>query len=181
MLQYYLMLLETEEDQELFEELYQSHIQKMCYVARSVTHNSELAEDAVQDVFEALIEHMDSIRGRCPQDQKNYLLKAAQNRAINIVRKEHTQDVYYVNYLEEVTDGVLEELCRKLDRETVLDAIARLREPYNTVLYCRYVMQLDEKETAALLKKKPDAVRQQVSRGRKLLKIMMEEASYVRV
>ena len=180
MLQYYLMLLDSDEDRELFEYLYKNHIQQMQYVANDVLHNMVQAEDAVQDVFEALIDHMDAIRDRTPEDRRNYLLKAAKNRAINHAKKEHTQDNYYVNSAEEVTDDVLETLCRKLDMEEIVGAIVRLKDPYNTVLYCRYVMELDERETAQMLKKKPDTVRQQVSRGRKILKVMLEEVLSVR-
>lgn len=176
MLHFYLQLLETDEDRQLFTELYESHRKQMHFVANQEIHNSDLAEDAVQTVFSSLIDHMDAIRDRSPQDRKNYLLKAVRNAAINLIKREKTQEKYYVNFDEKpVSDEVLEQLCDKLDLEAIIHAIAGLREPYNTVLYCRFVMELDYPEIAATLRKKPDAVRQHLSRGKKLLKGMLEE------
>ena len=176
MLLYYLSLIETEEEKQLFSQLYEKHLQQMYYVANSVLRNDAMAEDAVHNAFEGIAKNMKSLDGRTEDDRKNYLLKAAQNAAINLLKRERKQAEYYIHMDNEAAnDDVLEDLCRKLDRETVVNAIAQIKEPYNTVLYCHYVMDMDQKQIAETLQRKPAAVRQQLSRGRAILRDMLED------
>ncbi len=182
MLQFYLQLLETEEDQQLFTLLYDSYRQRMHHMANDVLRNGSLAEDAVHNAFMGLMDNLDSVRDRCEEDQKNYLLKAAKNAALNMVRGETKQESYYIHVDEAaVEDSVLEALCAKLDQELVVNAIQQISEPYQTVLYYHFVMELEHKEIAAALRRKPAAVRKQLSRGRRILQTLLKEAMVVHV
>lgn len=182
MLAYYLSLIETEEERQLLTRLYEEYKKQMHYMANSILRNASLAEDAVHNAFEGVARNMKALEGKPEEDMKNYLLKAAQNSAINLSRRERKQEDYYIyRETEAADDDVLEALCVKLDRETVVRTISQIKDPYNTVLYCHFVMNLNDKQIAYTLRRKPDAVRQQLSRGRKILKDMLEEAlnSYV--
>ncbi len=177
MLMYYLSLIETEEERQLLAQLYEAHRKQMHFVANSVLRNYTLSEDAVHNAFTGVAKNMDALDGRCEEDMKNYLLKAAQNAALNLSKRERKQNDYYVYKENEAADGdVLEELCIRLDKEALVGAVMKLKEPYNTVLYCQIVMGMDCKQIADMLHRKPDAVRQQLSRGRKILQQMMKEA-----
>ena len=133
------------------------------------------------NAFEGVARSMESLRGRSDEDRKNYLLKAAQNAAINLAKRERKQDDYYACLDHTASDDVLEMLCAKIDRETVVHQITQIKEPYQTVLYCHFVMEMDHKQIASVLNRKPDAVRQQLSRGRKILQTMLEEVLQVHV
>ena len=182
MLSYYLQLLETEEDRQLFTLLYEQHRKQMHFVANSVLRNDDLAEDAVQTAFEGVAHNFHALYGRPPEDRKNYLLKAAKNAAHNLTKKEGRQEDYYQHLdAEPVSRSALEELCSKLQFEAVVSAIEEIPEPYNTVLYCHFVMELDHKEIAQTLHRKPDAVRQQLHRGKQALQKKLKEAQAVYV
>ena len=182
MLMFYLQLIETEEDRQLFTLLYESHRKQMHYVANMVLRNDSLSEDAVHNAFVGIANNMDALHNRSKEDMRNYLLKAAQNAAINLSKREKKQEDYCVNLDDEqVEDSVLEALSEKLNRETIVDAIMQISEPYNTVLYCHFVMEMEHKEIASVLQRKPDAVRKQLSRGRKMLQALLKEALEVHV
>lgn len=182
MLMFYLQIIETEEDQQLFALLYTTHRQQMQYVANLVLRNDTLSEDAVHNAFIGIANHMAALHDRSKEDVKNYLLKAAQNAAINLSKQEKKQEGYFINLDDEpLEDTVLEELCEKLNREAVVDSIMQIKEPYNTVLYCHFVMEMEHKEIASVLQRKPDAVRQQLSRGKKMLQVLLKEALEVHV
>lgn len=51
MLQFYLSIVETEEDRQFVEYIYTEYKQLMFSTAMSVLHNSALAEDAVHETF----------------------------------------------------------------------------------------------------------------------------------
>ncbi len=176
MLMYYLQLIETEEDQQLFTMLYLNHRQQMFWKANQYLKNNSLAEDAVQNAFEGVARHMEALQGRSDTDMRNYLLKAAQNAAINLLKKESRQ-VEYFEYVDpsQIKDSVLETLCGKLTEEAVVNAISKIKEPYNAVLYCHFVMDMDQKAVAAVLGRKPAAVRQQLLRGKKQLQDLLRE------
>jgi len=177
MLLYYLSLIETEEERQLFARLYEAHRKQMHYVANLVLRNDTLSEDAVHNAFEGVARNMKSLEGKSEADMKNYLLKAARNAAINLSRRERKQEDYYVHLDSEAADDdVLEELCVRLDREAVVHAILQIKDPYNTVLYCHFVMDMNDRQIAASLNRKPTAVRKQLSRGRQMLKEQLEEA-----
>lgn len=182
MLQFYLQLIETEEDQELFTFLYENYRQRMRLVASENLDNDSFAEDAVHNAFIGVTKNMASIRDRCREDQRNYLLKAAKYAAYNINRTERKQEEYYVVIEEEaVADSVLDALCAKLDREAIVNAIEEIKEPYNTVLFFSLLMEMEHKEIASLLDRTPDAIRQQIHRGKGMLKKRLEEALAVHV
>lgn len=177
MLLYYLSLIETEEERQLFARLYELHKKQMHFVANQVLRNDTMSEDAVHNAFEGVARNMKSLEGKTEEDMKNYLLKASQNAAINLSKRERKQEDYYVHLDSEAADDdVLEAFCIKLDRETVVQVILQIKEPYRTVLYCHIVMDMNDKQIASSLDRKPAAVRKQLSRGRQMLKDMLEEA-----
>ena len=177
MLMIYLQMIETEEDKQLFVFLYENHKKQMHYVANAILHNHQLSEDAVHDAFVGVANHMQALHGRSGEDMKNYLLKAAKHAAINLQKKERKQSDYDpVPACDSTEDSVLEELCKKLELEWIVACISQIREPYNTVLFCHFLMEMEHREIASVLHRKPDAVRQQLCRGKKMLQTMLEES-----
>ena len=99
MLLYYLSLIKTEEERQLFARLCELHKKQMHFVANQILWNDAMSEDAVHNAFEGAARNMESLEGRSEEDMKNYLLKAAQNAAYNLSKKERKQEEYY-EYLD---------------------------------------------------------------------------------
>lgn len=59
MLAFYMMLIDDEQNKSKFEKLYYEYRDRMMYVALSVLHNNEDAEDAVHNAFIGIAKNMD--------------------------------------------------------------------------------------------------------------------------
>ena len=62
MLAFYVAILDTEEQKDKFTEIYTTYYGMMYQVARAITHDDKLAEDALHETCLELIEKIDSIR-----------------------------------------------------------------------------------------------------------------------
>lgn len=176
MLMFYLQLIETEEEREYFGLIYEAYKKQMQWVANDVLHKWDLAEDAVHTAFVGIANNMASLHGRSREDIRNYVLKAAKNAAINLLQKENRQKQLLPELdFEPMDDSVLEDLCAKEGYENTVKAISCLNEPYSTVLYCYFVMEMDYDAIATTVQRKSATVRQQVHRGKKLLYVLLNK------
>ena len=57
----FLALLDTQEEQEKFREIYENYRHFMWYIAQQKLKDTHLAEDAVQEAFLALTRHLDKV------------------------------------------------------------------------------------------------------------------------
>lgn len=71
MLQLYLQLLDTEEEKQGFELLYETYRKLMHWVANNILHDEKLAEDAVHEAFLRIIKNFHKIfkklKNICPK------------------------------------------------------------------------------------------------------------------
>ena len=68
MLQFYLQLLETEEELQKFTQLYETYRKLMHWTAEGILHDEYLAEDAVHEAFLRIIQNFHQIREiPCPK------------------------------------------------------------------------------------------------------------------
>ena len=89
----YLAVLETEQEKTKFEQLYLTYRQTMFYVANSVLHDTQLAEDAVHQAFLRIMDHMGNIsKIECPQT-KSFVVIIVKNIAINLYNRRKKQAV----------------------------------------------------------------------------------------
>lgn len=90
---------DTANEIKLFDEVYRHYRKQMIAIAKSILKNDEDAEDAVHDVFCSIASsHMDILeRVDNPNDLKNYMLKAVQNRSISILRHQKVRKEYDAN------------------------------------------------------------------------------------
>ncbi|MFR5859533.1 MAG: RNA polymerase sigma factor [Clostridia bacterium] len=95
MLQFYLQLLETEEELQKFTQLYETYRKLMHWTAEGILHDEYLAEDAVHEAFLRIIQNFHQIREiPCPKTRSFVVI---------IVRKYSLQGTTQGRYL---TGGV---------------------------------------------------------------------------
>lgn len=159
-------------------EVYQQYVRQMLAVANQVLHSGPEAEEAVRSALLAISRDLKDLPPEGTA-RRNYVLIAARNAALRL-RK--TKDVQ--SRVEEMTapsyetgaesDPIFDRVAHSLDTERICALVMKLAPIYQDVLYLTYVERLEPHEIAELLQRKPNTVRQQLSRGRKMLMTLWE-------
>lgn len=174
-----LLLTYIDENERLFEDIFNSYKKQMFLVANSILHNQADAEDTVSDVFFKIATKNWDIVSQIKDDNdlRNYLLKATKNTALNQLKnnKKKVLDIdsiseNYIDYINDVSDEkFVKYICDKMSYEQILDEIKNMDEKYRNVLYFHFVLELSVKQTARTLGQSISATKKQLVRGKKIL------------
>ena len=170
MLAFYVAILDTEEQKDKFTEINTTYYGMMYQVARAITHDDKLAEDALHETCLELIEKIDSIRTDNAKQLAYYLRMVTRNRTIDFMRKWDRRsalsydavDVEPASLHEDAADVVL----TKMRLETTLKSLDEMPPVYRTALILR-VQGYSIKEIAKLLGVPAPTVGTRLARGRR--------------
>lgn len=129
----------------------------VCY-----THSREEAEDVCQTVFLKILQQKKLESGK----EKQWLLRVTANECKNLLRS------HWWKRTAPLEDSLSLEAPEK---DTTLQLLLSLEPKYRVVLYMHYYEGYSTKEMASLLRITQSAVTTRLSRGRQMLKAMMEE------
>ena len=152
------------------ESCYTLYEQKLYYSALRILRDEGLAEDAVHDVFCALIK-----RGACFDDPssegcRRYLLKAVKNASIDVCSKRRKEaDALPPETLELISDGDDGQTVRE-ESADLRAMVSRLPERYRETVECLTVKGMTTAETADALGITEENVRKRLERAKKKLK-----------
>lgn len=167
-------LIDSENGKEFFEILFETYHLRMLYIANSILHNQQDAEDAVQNAFINVAKNIEKIQILNEHDQFSYLYKIAQNSAIDIIRK-RKRNVNEINNsteknIGEIADNTfIESLEIKDNYDLVVAAIKELDEIYRVVIHFHFIDEYSASEIAKILGIKVSTVKQRLVRGKKIL------------
>ena len=119
-------------------------------------------EDAIQEVFLKVIDK--NIRFESIEHEKAWFIVAIRNVAKNMLKRRWNQDI-------ELDFDV----STKSDEDNIIDLIMQLPNEYKLPIYLFYYEEYNCNEIASLMKVPENTVYSYLSRGRKKLKIMIEE------
>jgi len=141
----------------------------------AITYGKMDTEDLVQDVLLTAYQNFENIQKK---DQLfHYLIRAAKNRSISHWRKK--------KYKQELLDQHADRLISKeVSADTLLDiqllyrTLDHLPEKQKDALILFEILGFSMKEIAVLQNSSEGAIKTKVSRGRQLLKKLLEEKDY---
>lgn len=170
---FFMAIPATEDDRTKFEQLYLTYRHVMFYVANGVLRDEALAEDAVQQAFMRIIEHMEKISSvDCPQT-KSFMVIIVKNIAINLYNSRKRKQVISLDELEgwmadsaETPSGAFE---ARDDYERLAALIALLPEGYRSALLLRYDHGYSTAEIASMLGLSEENVKKRLQRAKKKL------------
>lgn len=181
MLIFYLTFIDDFEDRKLFENLFNTYRKQMVYMAMSIIHNKDDAEDIVHDVFLNIAQrHMSIIKNvKNDKDMRSYLLKATKNKALNRIRDRKKDNVCIDSILEfsnvNITDSeFIDKICDESEYEHVLTAIESLDSIYRNSLYYHFVLEIPIQEVSKILNQSISTTKKQLVRGKKRLLALLE-------
>lgn len=179
MLSIYLALIDTQEDQTLFEEIYYQYKKQMYYVSHKILNDDYLAEDALQDAFIGIALHITKLRDTSPEKVKAYVLTAAQNASINVYNRENKireKTISLGNMDLEFADDSFAKIELEDQVLFVLRVIDSLPQVQRDILMLHYVQNMNCGEIAITLGKSHAATRQMLVRARKALQAACRKA-----
>lgn len=145
----------------------------MYALAYGIVKHKEDAADIVQDSILKAYCSLDSLRGS--RQFKSWIMRIVHNTAIAALRKRRdTEDLDQQWNLAAPEPPVDSET-----QYTVWQAIAQLRMPYRLVIILFYYENCSVTQIAAITSTPATAVRQQLSRGRKMLARLLNKEDFL--
>jgi RNA polymerase sigma-70 factor (ECF subfamily) len=163
-------------DRGMIDALYRKHRIVLLKIANQVLHDADLAEDAVQQAFEALIMKFRTFS--FTDDVKTTaLLKVITKRsAINILLKRdrrHEQpleDELVMSQLHETKPSMEDVLITKINVEKLSGLIGLLEHKYAEILTLSYLDNIDDRDISKMLNISHANVRTRKTRAKQKLK-----------
>ena len=169
-----LRTIENETDRQRFISVYEKYKNLMHYVARSVTKDDMLAEDAVQEAFIKVAKSFSRIKKMDEDHLKNLLALIAKNEAVSIMRKEIRQHSSEEAFLESRDiDSAKDDAFSEIRYTELKQAILDLPDKYRNLIYMVGVCELDLKEAASLLQISYETAKKRMQRARTILNQMV--------
>lgn len=164
-----------------FERLYIKYRYKMYYVALSILHHQQDAEDAVHNSFLAVAGAMSRLGDVDSAETAAYMYRVVKNEALNIYNYNMRRVAYELSIEDvardepdAVSDCELEQLARALEFDEVVRCIESLPEHYRAVLELHFGHQYTAPQIAHMLGLKLSTVKQRLVRGKKMLLSRLE-------
>ena len=175
-----LSLLEKEEDQILFNQLYEKYADDVFKRIRKRVRRMQDAEDVMQETWFCIAEQIDFFYAKDESTLRAYILRIAKNRSITYYhsrkrREKFNCDLKFVDLEDDYDyESILFNVCNKVDVEIISECINSLDEIYSDVLNYFYLHDHTVKEISKILNLKEVTVRSRIARGRIKLLQMLE-------
>ena len=171
MLMIYLQMLDTPEEKIRFEEIYLKYRGVMYHVAEGVLHNGQDAEDAVHNAFLRIIKRFSRFQETPVKDLAPQVIVIVRNEAISLQRKrKDTAPLEEWDSFAETAESVS-------DYHSLVETFARLPQTYRAALEMK-LLGYSDGEIASKLGLSKTAVSTRISRGRQLLRSIVEREGF---
>lgn len=172
MLSFFLAALESDADRKMFAAIYDQHHSQMERVAIKILKNQSDAEDAVQNAFMQVIRHFEKIYQIPCENLPFWLISIVKNEAYMILRKKKR-----VVSLEDWS-VFSKRAADVLDYVALVQLFSELPDTYRQVLEMKILLGYTDTEISAHLGITKTAVSTRASRGRQLLKEILEREGF---
>ncbi len=183
-----LQSIETEEDRNLVEQLYNEYEQLLYTVAYSYLRDRSKAEDAVQDTFLKLIPHLEKISEiKCPQT-KGYLVTIIKHVCLNVIgskrnkteisicsENNQNKEDYLIDSIPTRYDSTEDSYFEQYEISKLTCKLKLLPEISRNTLILYAVEGYSMREISELEETTIEAVKKRIQRARKQLTKMMDE------
>jgi len=164
-----LAIYETQAEKDHVTALFEAHHRAMYHEARQIPTSHEDAEDAVQEAFVIIHDHLDKLTNITCHKTRGYVVLVAKNLAKNMLRKRRRERTMQIEDIPFELPDTKESAHARIEIEEVISEIEALPETPREILLLKYYHQCSDKELAAIMGIRHDTVRKRVERARALL------------
>ena len=161
--------------QEVFTQLVDAYYAALYRFALSLTRSEPEAADLTQEAFYVWATKSQQIRDF--SKAKTWLFTNLHRSFLGRRRHESRFPHVELESLPEQLSGETVDLANSLDGQTVLEALHRVDETFRAPLAMFYLQDLSYREIAEILEVPIGTVMSRLSRGKKLLKAMLTQAT----
>lgn len=175
MMLFYLSLVQTDQDKQKIQRVYEQYYGLMMYIASRYCPQRSDAEDVVHDAIVKIIKHLACIDANDAIRTKAFCVTVVKYTALDRLKAKENNVISMEDFQEEPVHSN----DFAIDKDTYADlvrAIRALDDPYRIVLTLKYVNDMTDKEIAALLGISEKTVSVRLTRGRQKLRKELEEA-----
>lgn len=166
-----LAMIENESDKEFVLSLYEKNELFLYNIAYNILHNRTDAEDAVQDAFVRVINHLEKIREIDCNETRFYLVVIVKNVSLNMLKKKQRHPEIDIDEVYDVQtdDNIEDEILDKINSEEIRNALRELSDNDYEILFLYLVKEHNPSEIADLIGISANLARQRIFRARKRL------------
>ncbi|MFI5272042.1 MAG: RNA polymerase sigma factor [Ktedonobacterales bacterium] len=172
------LIAAAQADPAAFEALYRRYVTRIYRYARARSLSDEDAADLTQQVLLRALDALPRFKpGRAPFAA--WLFRIARNAAVDAGRRRRRDTLWRDTQSEPLVDVALDPEAQALRGETLARlraALARLDPPKRDLLALRFAGQLSATEIAAVVGKRPEAVKKQLTRILRTLREHYDDA-----
>ena len=168
----YLNLLNTQQEKNEFENLYNTYKNLLFWVARQKTADNRDAEECVQETFFYIAKNFDRIKQIDSSKTKGYLCTIVTGFAIDIYNKSRKEQ-FLLNYKEQTDTADEFDRFKKIELFSVFDKV--LNEQDKIFFYLKYLYGYTSGEIAQLYEVKDTYVRKRIQYSKEKLRKELEK------
>lgn len=179
----FLNLIDTEEEKDKFQKVYEKYGRLMHYVAASMLGEQALAEDAVQEAFLRIAKNIHKVKEADSKETKNFVLIITKNVSRDLIkkRKEECIDIETLQQMEVLGEIPLAAAQTGAGRDgdriygCVIKNVMALPVQLKDVMYLELVHDMNKKQIAEVLGISHDAARKRSQRAKQRLAAILRE------
>jgi RNA polymerase sigma-70 factor (ECF subfamily) len=172
-----LSMIEDERERLKIADIYKEYHHICLHIAMGITHNQQIAEDAVQDAFVEVIRRKEKILSLSCNHLQSYLVIIVKHKAIDILRKyQKISDIDIddsADILESDETPVDEQIIDKMGFEHLVSLVSKLDEKYKVVFEMKYILGFSNKEIAKMMNIERENVKIRIYRARAQLRKLL--------
>lgn len=173
MLQFYLLLVENDEDESKIELIYNTYKNIMYNRAFDILKKKELAEDAVHNAFLRILKNIEKINPENFHKTRSFVVVIVENVAKTMYKRE--KRIINFENIELQADISYDDTLEKLELSEILaEKVEKLSDKHREVLMLKYIYELDNKEIAKSLNISESTVRKRIQYGKIYLRRLLE-------
>ena len=162
------MVSKNEEILERLMNQYGNKILRLCFMYLKDYH---LAEDALQETFIKVYEHLDGFRHEA--SESTWITRIAINTCKNMMRKPGYEDTYEDSWLEQIPEQ--NKMNHLIERISMISEIGKLSVKYREVILLYYYQEMSTTQIAQILHVPKTTVSCRLKNAKKRLNLNLKE------
>ncbi|MBQ3489432.1 MAG: RNA polymerase sigma factor [Clostridia bacterium] len=173
---------QNKEQWKYFETVYRKYYIDVYKYVRSLCHDTDIQQDAMQETWLCVIDYIDQLEGKEEYVIKSFILRTADYRVKKLIARKQKDRAYLLDDPEELEtladDRDLFAECESQGVQEVIKCIQMLTKEQRDVLNLYYLHHLSLKEIANVLNLSEKAVSSRLYRGRERLIQLLKERGF---